>query len=71
MGFLFNKRRNYIYNTRFIIINKYTKILRYVLTTKIIIVIELVELIYKEIIFRFKVLKSIIPDKELVFINIF
>ncbi len=49
----------------------YIKILRYIFIIKIINTIKLVELIYKEIILRFGVLKGIISDKESVFINIF
>jgi len=45
---LFDKYKERVYNSVFILINKYTKILRYISTNKIINTIELIELIYKE-----------------------
>ena len=36
MNLLSNKRKNYVYNTIFIIINKYIKIIRYLIINKII-----------------------------------
>ena len=66
-----NKYKEYIYNSVFIIINRYIKILQYISTTKIINTIELIKLIYKEIILRFGVLENIISDKKFIFINTF
>jgi len=66
-----NKRYGRVYNTVLIIINKYIKILRYILTIKIIDSAGLVELIFKEIILKFKVLNRIISNKGSIFINTF
>ncbi len=66
-----NKRYGRVYNTVLIVINKYIKILRYILTTKIIDSTGLIELIFKKIILKFRVLNRIISNKGSIFINIF
>ncbi len=66
-----NKRYKRVYNTVLIIINKYIKILRYILTTKIIDFTGLIELIFEKIILKFRVLNRIISNKDSIFINTF
>jgi len=66
-----NKRYRRVYNTVLIIINKYIKILRYILITKIIDSAGLVELIFEEIILKFRVPNRIISNKGSIFINTF
>ncbi len=51
--------------------NKYIKILRYILIIKTIDFIGLIELIFEEIIPKFRVLNRIISNKDFIFINIF
>ena len=60
-----------MYNSILVIINRYIKIIKYLFTVKIIIVINFAELIYKEIIYRFNKFYGIISDRESIFINIY
>ena len=71
MNLLINKNKNYVYNLILIIINKYLKIYRYLLYIKIINIIILAELFFKEIVFRYKTLAGIIFNRGLVFISKF
>jgi len=66
-----NKRYRRVYNTVFIIIDKYIKILRYILIIKIIDSTGLIKLIFEEIILKFGVPKGIISNKGFIFINTF
>jgi len=60
-----------VYNTVLIVINRYIKILRYILITKIIDSTGLVELIFEEIILKFRVPDRIISNRGSIFINTF
>jgi len=71
MNLPLSKRYGRIYNTVFIVINKYIKILRYILTIKIIDSTGLIELIFEEIILKFRVFNRIISNKGSIFINTF
>ena len=64
-----NKRRDSVYNFILIIINRYIKIIKYLFIIKIIIVIDLTELIYKKIIYRFDKFYDIIFNRKSIFIN--
>ncbi len=66
-----SKRYGRVYNTVFIIINRYIKILRYILIIKIIDSTGLIELIFEKVILKFKVPNKIISNKDFIFINTF
>jgi len=66
-----NKRYRRVYNTVLIIIDRYIKILRYILTTKTIDSTGLVELIFEEVILKFRVPDRIISNRGSIFINTF
>ncbi len=55
----------------FIVINKYIKILRYILTIKTIDLIGLIKLIFEEIILKFRDPDRIISNRGSIFINTF
>jgi len=75
MNFITNlplsKRYGRVYNTVLIIINKYIKILRYILITKIIDSTGLIELIFEKVILKFRVPDRIISNRGSIFINTF
>jgi len=70
-GLPLSKRHGRVYNTVFIVIDRYIKILRYILTTKIIDSAGLVELIFEEVILKFGVPDRIISNRGSIFINTF
>ena len=66
-----SKYRNYVYNAILVVVNRYTKILHYILTIKKINVVELTELFFTEITLKFGTLDSIIIDRESIFTSTF
>ena len=66
-----NKYNENVYDFILIVINCYIKMAQYILTEKIIDIIQLAGLFYNKIIFRFGVPNDIISDKGSVFINIY
>ncbi len=72
MNFIINLsstvRRNKVYNIILIIINQYSKIIYYITCTEEINASELKEKLIKKIFSKFRFSRSIISDKELIFI---
>jgi hypothetical protein len=68
-NFSFNKRLNDVYNFVFVIINRYIKMTFYIFVTKKIIAIELTNIIFNHVMFKYNVSKNVIFNKEFVFTN--
>ena len=52
-------------------IDRYIKILRYLLITKKIITVQFKKLFIKKIIFKYEILKNIVINRKFIFINTF
>ncbi len=68
---LLNKRREVVYNLIFVIINRCTKMIKYISVTTRIDVIKLTKVFFEKIILRFNMLTNIISNRDSVFINAF
>ena len=66
-----SKRDKIVYNLIFVIINKCTKIIIYLLIIIKIDVVKLTNVFFKKIILHFNILADIINGKNFLFINIF
>ena len=66
-----NKCEGVVYNIILVIINKYTKMIKYLLMIIKIDVAELIKLFFKIIVLRFDRSVDIVNDKDFLFINIF
>ena len=66
-----SKYRNYVYNIILVVVNKYIKMLCYILTIKKINAIKLTKLFFTEITLKFGTLDSIIIDRESIFTSTF
>ena len=71
MNLLLNKFKNVIYNVILIIINRFTKIIKYLFIKITIDVIMLTKMFYNKIIYRYNMLNDIINDRDFIFINNF
>jgi len=68
---LLNKRYKVVYNSIFIIINRCTKIIKYIFIITRIDVAKLTKMFFNKIVLRFETLTSIISNKKFVFISVF
>ena len=66
-----SKRRGVVYNTILIIVDRYTKIVRYLFIKKDLDAAALAELFFEEIICRYGILNSIVSDRGTMFISTF
>ncbi len=66
-----SKRREVVYNLIFVIINRYTKMIKYILVITRIDVTELTKVFFKKIILRFNMLINIVSDRDSVFTSAF
>ena len=66
-----SKRRGCIYEAILVIVDRYTKMARYITTTKTVTAVELAELFYEEVICRFGVPKGAVSDRGSVFTSAF
>ena len=66
-----NKRYKVVYNSIFVIVDYYTKIIKYIFVIIKIDVAKLVNVFFDKIILRFETLIDIISDKKFVFTSIF
>ena len=66
-----SKYRNYIYNAILVVVNRYIKILYYILIIKKINAIKLTKLFFMEITLKFGILDSIIIDRGSIFTSTF
>jgi len=68
---LSNKHYKIIYNSIFVIVNYYIKIIKYIFIIIKINVAKLIKIFFNKIVLCFETLTSIVSNKEFVFINIF
>ncbi len=68
INLLFTVRRNKVYNIILIIVDRYSKIIYYIIYIKEIDAFKLKERLIKKIFLKFEFSRSIISDKELIFI---
>ena len=66
-----SRRRDCVYDTILIIVDRYIKIIRYLSITKKINVFDLEQLLMKEIFLRFNLLKDIVTNRDSVFTSAF
>ena len=66
-----NKKRDVVYDSILIIINRYIKMIKYVSIIKKVDVAKLTKMFFKKIILRFDMSNEIINDKKFMFINAF
>ena len=71
MNLLLNKFKNVIYNVILIIINRFTKIIKYLFIKITIDIVTLTKIFYNKIIYRYNILNDIINDRDFIFINNF
>ena len=66
-----NKRRDVVYNSILIIINRYIKLIKYISIIKKINVAELMKVFFEKTVLYFNTLNKIVNDRNSVFINEF
>ena len=75
MNFIINlppsKYKGTIYNTIFIVINRFIKIIKYIFIIIKIDTVQLAEVFYSKIIYRYSIPNSIISNRDFSFINTF
>ena len=67
----FNKRKEIVYNSILIIINRYIKIIKYIFIIVKMNDVALTKIFFKKFVLRFDFFNDIINDKKFVFINVF
>ena len=60
-----------VYNSILVIVDRFTKTIRCILTNIIIDIVELAKVFYKEIVYRYNLLNSIISNKGSLFTSTF
>ena len=68
---LLSKFKNVIYNVILIIINRFTKIIKYLFIKITIDIVTLTKIFYNKIIYRYNILNNIINNRDFIFINNF
>jgi hypothetical protein len=68
-NFLLNKRSNNVYDFVLVIINRYIKMTFYIFVTKKITIVELAEIIFDHVMFKYDVSKNVFSNREFVFTN--
>ena len=68
---LSNKRKKIVYNSIFVIINRCTKMIKYIFITIKFDIVKLTKMFFIEIILRFNMFKNIVNNKNFVFTNKF
>ena len=66
-----SKRENVIYNAILVIIDKYTKMIKYLAMIIKIDVAKLIKLFFEQIVLRFNMSADIVNNKNFLFMNIF
>ena len=66
-----SKRRDVVYDSILMIIDRYIKMIKYILIIKKIDVAELTKVFFKEIVLRFDMSDEIVNDRNFVFISEF
>jgi len=60
-----------VYDLILIIVDRYIKIMCYLLIKKTLTIVELTELFFEKVVLRYKILNNIIIDKDSLFISAF
>jgi len=68
---LSNKRYKIVYNLIFVIVDCYTKIIKYIFVTIKINIAKLAKIFFDKIVLRFETLANIVSDKKFVFTSVF
>jgi len=68
---LSNKYYKVIYNLIFVIVDCYTKIIKYIFIITRINIIKLAKVFFNKIVLYFETLASIVSNKEFIFISVF
>ena len=71
IGLSLSKRENVVYDAIFVIINKCTKMIKYLSVIIKIDVAKLTKLFFEQIVLRFDISTDIVNDKNFLFINVF
>ena len=71
MNLLLNKFKDVIYNVILIIMNRFTKIIKYLFIKITIDIVMLMKVFYNKIICRYNILNDIVNDRNFIFINNF
>ena len=66
-----NKRRDVVYDSILMIINRYIKMIKYISIIKKINAAELTKMFFKKIVLRFDMSNEIVNDKKFMFTNVF
>ncbi len=66
-----NKRCEVVYNLIFVIVDRYTKMIKYIFVITRIDVAKLAKMFFNKIVLRFETSINIMSDKEFVFISVF
>ena len=66
-----NKRRDVVYNSILIIIDRYIKMIKYISIIKKINVVKLMKMFFEKIVLRFNISDEIVNNKSFMFINEF
>ena len=66
-----NKQRNIVYDSILIIIDRLTKMTKYIFVIKKIDNVKLTNVFFDEIILRYNIFDDIVNDRNFVFINVF
>ena len=67
----YNKRKEIVYDSILIKINRYIKIIKYIFVIIKIDVVALTKIFFKKIVIRFDFFNDIMSDKKFIFINVF
>ena len=71
IGLPLSKRSGSVYNTILVVIDRYTKMVRYLATTKTIATAELADLFFNKIVYYFSIPAGIINNRGSIFISTF
>ena len=71
MKLFLNKRRDVVYDSILIIIDRYIKMIKYVSIIKKIDVVKLTKNFFKKVVLHFNMSDEIVNDKKFVFTNVF
>ena len=66
-----SKRKEIVYDSIFVMINRYIKMIKYIFVTIKINVAKLTKIFFENIVLRFDMSRDIMNDKDFVFINVF
>ena len=71
MSLLLNKFKSVIYNVILIIMNRFTKMIKYLFMKITIDIVTLTKMFHNKIIYHYNMLNDIVNDRDFIFINNF